>query len=56
MQSKHARGMQLVFHLIGGGGGFKSCIFIFDFFFSNRVDLGFLFAVFLLSPVIPNLT
>lgn len=55
MQSKHARGMQLVFHLIGGGGGFKSCIFI-SLFISNKVDLGFLFAVFLLSPVAPNLT
>lgn len=57
MQSKHARWMQLMFHLIAAGVGLKSCIFLlFLKKISNEVDLGFLFAVLLLSPVISNLT
>lgn len=33
MQSKHARWMQLMFHLIAAGVGLKSCIFFYFFFY-----------------------
>lgn len=36
MQSKHARWMQLMFHLIAAGVGFKSCIFLLFFFLNFK--------------------